>query len=367
MAQNLKAFAYYYPWYAGKEDNKFATNSNFAPYLGLYESSDPVVIHQHCQWAVEYGLSGFLVEWYGAEGEDEEGKANINKNTQKLAKIIRQYPSLQFAIFYDQVIRFGGTSIRYDLPEFRQAAQSDVAYLADTYFSHPQYLRIQNKPLINIYLSRVVHRDFGRMIEDIRYISQQRGFSDLFVVGDEVWWKEVNRNLFYLDAATAYNLNHYATMRDSKANARAYAALCSDLYVRTKELAQPSGVTVIPHIGHAYNDKALRGNLPLRPEYEPDQVPDYKGDIVECMKAMIPVWRNNTLVSETGDAFLFINSWNEWPERSVLEPTLEINTWNEFYDNLRDKTVYLQPHRFEFLKGFKEGKEYIESKVLPTL
>jgi len=49
----------------------------------------------------------------------------------------------------------------------------------------------------------------------------------------------------------------------------------------------------------------------------------------------------------------------------VVEPTAEIETFNRIWDFRYDRYLYLQPHRFEFLAGIRDGKKEVERNILP--
>ena len=73
--------AFYYPWYGvpegpggagrtvhwGKIDaaNHDIAASTHYPALGAYDSHDPKVIEQHCQWAKAAHIDTLIVSWWG--------------------------------------------------------------------------------------------------------------------------------------------------------------------------------------------------------------------------------------------------------------------------------------------------------------
>lgn len=362
----LRIFAYYYPWYTGPEDPKWQYCREFCPYLGLYDSSDPAVIRQHIEWAIEHDIEGFLVEWFGEEPPAND--APIDKNLAILRQILLDYPDFKFAVFYDQVIRFGGPKgIRFANPGKRAQFLEDITYAARTNFDHPNYLHINNRPVVVIYLTHFASDDYSNLLEEARERCDNQGSGRPFLIGDEIWWRERNTYFSALDGITSYSLLRRPQMEEFNVGVRGYSQKCAELYLRAQYAANVHDTLLIPHIGHAFNDGNFRGNLPLIPTVEPGKLPDYRGDVIECIKSMSIVWQENPYFRNTGQAFLFVNSFNEWPERSVVEPTLEIETYNKLYDFTSGKYLYLQPPRFDYLEGLKSGKQIMESNVLPNL
>ena len=56
--------AFYYGWYDAT--SKGFTKSLYHPVLGAYDSHAANVVAQHCRWAREAGITGFIVSWWGA-------------------------------------------------------------------------------------------------------------------------------------------------------------------------------------------------------------------------------------------------------------------------------------------------------------
>ncbi len=368
--RKLKVFAYYYPWYDGAADPRWSTLREYSPYLGFYNSGDEAVVRQHVEWAIEYGIDGFLVEWFGPDSadprDDYEEPEKCDANLAVLRSVLAEYPDFKYAIFYDQAVRFGG-NLKFAEPGRRDLFLSDMAYAAETNFSHPNYLRIRNRPVIAIYLTRSAKYDNGAVLEQVRNRHDGLGYGRTYIIGDEIWWGQKTWGFAELDAVTAYNLHNHKWMKIVGANVRPFTAATAGLYAQVQPEADYDGTDVIPNIGHAYNDEFLRGNLPLINTVEDGEYPHHREDMIECMKAQQVVWQGNRLLHETGEAYLFITSFNEWPERSVVEPTAEIETFNRINDFESGRHLYLQPHRLEFLKGIRDGKRLIEENILPLI
>lgn len=365
--KKLKVYAYYYPWYKGANDSKWATLKEFAPLLGLYDSSDPAVMRQHVEWAIEYGIDGFLVEWFSRVPLGDG--VPLDQNLAQLRDILLDYPDFEFAVFYDQVIRFGNqpTNLRFDDEGRRDTFLADLRYVAESNFAHPNYFRINNRPVVTIYLTRAASGDYADLIDQVRDEMEEAGEGRPFIIGDEVWWQQANAYFHILDGVTAYSLMNGTQLKIRQVGGRAYQFACAEVYRQAQTVANGLGKLVVPHVGHAYNDGNFRGNLPLIPTYEAGSLPAYRLDMIECMKSLTGVWGESQHFRNTGNAYLFINSFNEWPERSIVEPTLEIETYNKVYDFRVDRHVYLQPPRFEYLEGIREGKRQIETNILPKL
>lgn len=363
----LKVFAYYYPWYYGPDDTRWSTLKDYSPYLGFYKSSDEIILRQHVEWAIAYGIDGFLVQWMGDDRNDSE-PSSLDANTNLLASILLDYPEFRFAIFYDQAIRFGGAKqLRFLDPDKRRVFLDDLNYAAQTYFDHPNYFRIGPRPVVAIYVTRGGDGDYPELLDQSRNEMEAFGFGRPYLIGDEVWWREANRHFNVLNAVTAYHLHHGQQLRDLNGGVREFAAHCAQLYLRVQPAATAAGAEVIPHIGHAFNDEWFRGHIPFIPTVVEGKLPEYREDVISCMKAPKEIWRNSSGFQTTGTAYLFVTSFNEWPERTAVEPSAEIETFNKLFDFRSGKYLYLQPHRFEYLEGIKEGKKNIEKRILPKL
>ncbi len=138
--------AFYYTWYgnpkvSGKwlhwqgveaERQQIAVSTNY-PTLGAYDSNEPAVIEQHCRWAKQAELDGFIVSWWGIDGFEE-------KPLPTLMDIAHRH-RLKISFYYEQVPEPGN-------PE---SALADLLYLVERYGRHPAVLTVEGKPVLFVY------------------------------------------------------------------------------------------------------------------------------------------------------------------------------------------------------------------------
>jgi hypothetical protein len=121
--------------------------SHFYPLIGPYASSNPDVIEYHLLLMKYAGIEGILIDWYGASDYNDYGSIRTNSEAMivKLGEV-----GLKFAIVYED------RTISAALVQTREldriaAAQEDMIYIEDNYFSDPDYIHIDGKPLFMVF------------------------------------------------------------------------------------------------------------------------------------------------------------------------------------------------------------------------
>ena len=87
------------------------------------------------------------------------------------------------------------------------ASPPDIAHIAERYFDHPNYLRIDGRPVLFVYLTRVLSRNgtLAEVVEAMRATAREAGH-DIYIVGDEVFGQPPTSSeaIRLLDAVTNY-------------------------------------------------------------------------------------------------------------------------------------------------------------------
>jgi hypothetical protein len=140
------------------------------PVLGFYDELNPEVKDWEIKWAVEHGIRFFIFCWY----RTNQGKSPIQTMyerpiTEALYKA-EFLPFIKFAIMWENQARgIAGVSDENDL------LNNLLPYWIETFFKHPSYLKIDNKPLLVIYRPEFLVDDLGSVENVRRALDKMRG------------------------------------------------------------------------------------------------------------------------------------------------------------------------------------------------
>lgn len=322
-------------WYFGPDqgggfgDGKGNRETPLTPFLGDYWSSDPDVMYQQIEWAAEYGVDAFSIEWTTPRGT--VGCCASMEDT--LDDVFLKSPNIhkvRWVIFYDFVLRLDQTPglqqyvdrLDFDEPEVYDTLVSDFKHFAQKYFSHPQYLTIDGRPVIYIWATNAFVGDLEGALREAREEVTALGY-DVFIVGDEVVadrfdphhaslfdgsstftflipgldprsWKDVS------DAATAVD----RTFERWRVNLEGLKVIDRDEYVNFQPAWAPQ-----------YDDRIVKPN---------------GGTYVPAMSkeqviAMAEVARKHAQpVGSQDQKLIWLNTWNCWAETTTIEPTANL-------------------------------------------
>ncbi len=303
--------AYYYTWWTPEEWKKGITGQSR---YGEYRSDDPLVAGNHITDARNAGVGVFAVNWFGGDS-DRAMRAGLLSAP--------NLDQIQFCIHYDIAIRFSLANLSLDLskPVPRLAFQRDMQYIADTYMNHPRYFRLGGRPVVMIYLSRVIGGDLEGELDLVRTALKEKGI-DVYIVGDEVYDGNFHPERIRLfDAVTAYNLYNTQTIETQNIqDLRGWVEVARATY-----RGWDHGTSTIPVKGRAeFTD------------FMPNVIPQYNDTAVRCcnpplpsssfddFSAMLDMARSfSRPVSGEQRGVIWITSWNEWHEGTTVEPSAE--------------------------------------------
>lgn len=310
---------YYYPWY--RKPDLFSNRWERAmrlhleephvPMSGLYDSRDPRVIGDHIEQSLRGGIDFWAVSWWGPDHfTDEAFRKHILKHPES--------GKLKYAILYESTGRFGS----FDSPDYSNWLK-DLQYFRDTFWDDPRYLRVDGKPVVFVYLTRVYFRQ--RAGEVLKAMRQQ--FPELYLVGDDVFFasgvdsREVASARYKsewagnFDAVTAYDV-YGQSIKQLGGTGKAVEVLAAN-YSQARSAANRVGTAFIPAIAPGYNDTAVRDGHPGRARYFTDDPNSGEGDIFRDMIRRVAL---PNLDARSGN-MLVITSFNEWYEDTQIEPT----------------------------------------------
>lgn len=309
-----KVGAYYYPWYRGTNSSRQDQWKNVMrlhlippqePLCGLYDSANPEVVGEHIAQSLCGGLDFWAVSWWGPESLTD----TVFKD------VILKHPDagkLKYAVLYESTGRMGS----FADPGY-QYWISDLKYMKETYFSNPNYLTINGRPVVFVYLTREYFRNKGQ--DALKQMREQ--FPEIYLVGDDVFFGSNPASGYKsewaenFDAVTVYDV-YGQSIGSLGATQKAIEFLAAN-YRQAKTAANNVGVGFMPTIAPGYNDTAVRKGHPGRARYFTDVEDSREGDVFREMirQAALPN------LDSTCDRMMLVTSFNEWFEDSQIEPT----------------------------------------------
>jgi hypothetical protein len=352
-------FWYYGPGrWGGFEDDHGNRITPLTPLLGeTYWASDPSVVYQQIEWAVEYGVDAFSIEWTTPRGI---GTAGSMEDT--LDDVFLKSPSLhkiRWVIFYDFVLRMDQTPgldvdlgrIDFDQPDVYTTFVSDFVHFAEKYFDHPQYLAVDGRPVIYIWATNSYTGDLAGAVQEARDRVSELGH-DVFIVGDEVCvgcFDPDHAALF--DGSSTFTFlipgldTSWADVGEAAVAVDGAFQWWRDQLAGLRVAGREEFVNFQPAWAPQYDDHL---SVPEHPTY----VPAISRDQVV---AMATVAREHAEpVGSSGLRLVWLNTWNCWAETTTVEPTANLGpkypAGNYQFDMLEvvrevfgDETFYTSP------------------------
>jgi hypothetical protein len=210
-----------------------------------------------------------------------------------------------FAILYEAPGLLGLHQDRIELDD--QAVErlsADWTYLAATYFDHPNYLMIDGRPVLFVYLTRAFAESAGEVLGQVREAVVGETGQALFLIGDEVYWHAPStRRILPYDGITAYNMHTSVagiqTGFEDKVRAR---------YELWADAAEREGVAFVPGVIPGFDDWAVR--------------PEAAHPVIPRSPELFAAQLQDALRLASGPArVVMITSWNEWHEDTSIEPS----------------------------------------------
>lgn len=154
------------------------------PALGWYDEDDPEVTDWEIKWAVEHGINFFIYCWYRyAQGDGVQMR--LEHAIHDGLFNARYADLIQFTIMWENQARGqAGVASEEDFLE------TLLPFWIETYFKHPSYLKIDNKPVLFIYRPEFLVDDLGS-VENVRSallkaeeVCRAAGFDGLITLGE---------------------------------------------------------------------------------------------------------------------------------------------------------------------------------------
>ena len=291
--------AVYYVWYGyGNPPNgwdEVDTNKHVIaktaryPVKGAYRSDDAAVIDWHIDQAKAHGITGFVVSWFGKADQQTDGT---------LALLVDRAEKKDFKIaVYWENQRDGGALMR-------QFAVDDLSYIVERYGKSKAFLKVDGKPVIFMYGRVVYQTPVALWSEIVQGVRARAGDFTLIADGYQTSYAYLFDGLHTYDPA-GLSPDTWNNLRpENLSSLRAWAASHYEKGVKiAREYGRIACVMVTPGCDarKAYKIKEQSDRLDGQ---------TYRTLWDEALKAQAD--------------WVLITSWNEWPEGTEIEPSLEL-------------------------------------------
>ncbi len=305
LSSSLTVGVYYYPWYGGSDfhGRKYLREKLVpvqTPELGEYKDTDPEIIRQHLEWSRYAGIGLWVTSWWGP------GRM-IDKTTKDHILTHPDLDDMKIALFYETSGRMK------DFTDDNNVA-SDIKYIAQNYFDHPNYYTIDGRPVLFVYLTRVLARNgnLASTMDLMRDAAAEEGY-EIYIIGDQVFGNPpaTTNDIALLDGITNYDV--YGSSNSKMFATQKKVENYYNDQAEWKAMAEKVSAGFIPAASPGYNDRGVReGHEPLSRKLTKDD------EFGSLFKAMLT--NAVKLTDERTGNLLMINSWNEWHEDTQIEP-----------------------------------------------
>lgn len=300
--------AYYYPWHSDDFHRGQGYLREFlgqGPQLGEYDDRDPAVIRQHMEWSEQANISVWITSWFGPGSREDSTMLSSVMPT-------IEGSNQQFCLFYETANRIGT-----DFPSLHKVVD-DINYMIDFFVFHPNYYHINGRPVLFIYITRVLDRldILAETLLLIRSAGAKRNVH-FYLVGDHAFGQPPATALMafdFLDAVSNYDV--YGLLGRFYVGPERLAEYYEQ-QTQWSNRAKLQNCAFMPAVTPGFNDRGVRldkDHQPLaRKLTENGEFGSlFRSSLIHAME----------IVDPDSDNLLVVTSFNEWHEDTQIEPTV---------------------------------------------
>jgi glycoprotein endo-alpha-1,2-mannosidase len=279
------------------------------PVLGEYNDSDPKVIAKHMEWFRQSNIGLLVTSWWGPGTVDD-------LNTKDVIMEHEDIGNLKIALHYETVGRLmmDGNDVG--------TANTDIEYMCENYFDHPSYYKIDGRPVIFIYVARLL-MELGTLEEALLTMRSRAGKCghNIYLIGDQVFASaptltpnEPHVPFWYFDAVTNYDVYGSAGQPQGHIGTDGVDRYYQQ-QAQWRQLALQDNCDYIPAVSPGYNDRGVRLLKNHTALSRRITAGSREGSLFHYQ-----LKQAKELVDKRVDKMILVNSFNEWHEDTQIEP-----------------------------------------------
>lgn len=277
------------------------------PVLGWYDEGDPECADWQIKWAVEHGVTFFLVDWYWCQGRrqlehwlhDAYGQSRFRKH-------------LKWAVMW----------ANHNPPNTHSDEdwRAVTRYWIENYFGTDEYYRIDGRPAVFIWSPSGIRRDLGgsdqaaRLYEMSQQMARDAGLPGIYFAAMSSHETEAACRQLKSEGYEGFTSYHSFQLAAGRAGSRQFPF--ADVVDTSPEVwrsadDRSSGLDYFPIVDTGWDSRPWHGQKALTIT---DRTPDQFGRL--CRSA-------RRYADENDKRIVLLGPWNEWGEGSYIEPCAE--------------------------------------------
>lgn len=317
--------AYYFPGWDtdAKWDCIRRTAPIRKPMLGYYDEGNPECVDWQIKWAVENGISCFLVDWYWCEGRQS------HTHWFEAYRKARFRDDLKVAIMWAN----HNAPNTHSAEDWRKVTQEWI----DRYFNLPAYYRINGKPAVFIWAPSNIRRDLSgsdavkASMSESQEMARNAGYEGITFVA-------MNSDFNPSEAATLSNegytgITTYHEWGGAMPKRAQYKTVVEDAPRAWKtKVSAVRPLTYFPVVDTGWDSRPWHGDKAMAIE---GRTPELFGKLLKASRKF---------VEENNLPLVILGPVNEWGEGSYIEPCVEYGF--AMYDAVREAFCLHPPSRW---------------------
>ena len=277
------------------------------PVLGWYDESNPECADWQIKWAVEHGVTFFMVDWYWCQGRrhlehwihDAYGKARFRKY-------------LKWAVMWAN----HNPRDTHSADDWREVTQ----YWIDHYFGMEEYYQIDGRPAVFIWSPAGIRRDVGGSEEAAKlYAMSQKmardaGLPGIYFVAMSAHESESACRQLKAEGYEAFTSYHAFQLAAQQAGSKRFPfadVVDTSPQVWREADERSSGLLYMPIVDTGWASEPWHGN---KARVISNRTPEDFGRLCQAAR---------TYAQQTQKKIIAIGPCNEWGEGSYIEPYAE--------------------------------------------
>ncbi len=295
------------------------------PYdVGYYDLLNIETFKRQIQLARRYGIYGFCFHWYWFSGD---------RTMEKPMEILLSHPELEINYCINwatenwTALWDGGNRELIFKQDLKEGDATRFFYDIYPYIKDKRYIKIDGKPLLSIYSTKVFanrKNDFINFISELRKLAKDHGFPGLYILITNSFYFNENVEEWGADAISEFPPSFVdcedITSRWPKEEVNQYF---QGSVVDFAKFVNQKKYLYVKYKSKVFYRSAMAGwDNTARKAFQ-NACKVHYGATPELFKQwLIDIIAESKRVHDKENDICFVNSWNEWAEGSHLEPCL---------------------------------------------